>query len=144
MATLWEKALTFLGLVEEVQEEETEENVERNLQPVSRGNVINLHNAINTSSNMRLVITKPQEFAEAQAIVGHIKNKKSVLVNLEDTEISVAKRIIDFISGATYALDGNMQKVSQQIFVFTPAQVEINDEMRKELNERGIITDFDK
>ncbi len=56
----------------------------------------------------------------------------------------MAKRIIDFISGATYALDGNMQKVSQQIFVFTPAQVEINDEMRKELNERGIITDFDK
>ncbi|NLZ93189.1 MAG: cell division protein SepF, partial [Firmicutes bacterium] len=96
-----------------------------------------------TNTSMRLVITKPYEFAEAEAIVRHIKNKKSVLVNLEETEISEAKRIIDFISGATYALDGNMQKVSQQIFVFAPAQVEINAEMRKELSERGIVTDFD-
>ena len=140
MATLWEKTLTFLGLVEEAPEEETVEVMERNLPPARKGNVINLHS---TNTSMRLVITKPYEFAEAEAIVRHIKNKKSVLVNLEETEISEAKRIIDFISGATYALDGNMQKVSPQIFVFAPAQVEINAEMRKELSERGIVTDFD-
>ena len=65
---------------------------------------------------MRLVISKPYEFAEAQTIVEHIKNRRPVLVNLEDTEKDEAKRIIDFISGATYALDGNMQKKPANLY----------------------------
>lgn len=127
----------FLGLIEETEDEETIEEVEF-VKPKTarRGAVLNLQSSNN--KNMRLIIAKPQDYSEAQAIVEHIKNKKPVLVNLEETEKSEAKRIIDFISGATYALDGNMQKVSQQIFVFAPAQVEVNAEIRKELSDRPV------
>jgi cell division inhibitor SepF len=134
VANLWEKALTFLGLVEEAEDEEIVEDVEFVRPPARKGAVLNLH----SGKNMRLIITKPREFSEAQQIVEHVKNRKPVLVNLEEAEKEESKRIIDFISGATYALDGNMQKVSQQIFVFAPAQVEVNAEIRKELSDRGV------
>lgn len=133
MGKLWEKALAFLGLVEETEEEEVVNDVEFVRPPARKGTVLNLH----SGKNMRLVIAKPREFAEAQQIVEHVKTRRPVLVNLEDTELNEAKRIIDFISGATFALDGNMQKVSQQIFVFAPAHVEVNAEVRRELGERG-------
>lgn len=144
MAKFWDKLLTFLGLIEEAEEEETIGEVEFGKpQAPRRGNVYNLQ-SVNSSKNMRLVISKPREFAEAQAIVDHIKNRKPVLVNLEETETEAARRIIDFISGATYAVDGNMQKVSQQIFVFAPSQVEVNAEMRRELNEHGVTVTLDE
>lgn len=145
MAKIWEKALMFLGLIEEAEEEEEEYIEEKEvtrLRPERKRAVVNMHGS--GGRNMRLVITKPREFAEAQAIVEHIKNKKPVLVNLEETDKVEARRIIDFISGATYAVDGNMQKVSQQIFVFAPAQVEVNAEFRRELNERGVVVTLEE
>jgi cell division inhibitor SepF len=137
VAKFWEKALLFLGLVEESEEEEVlEEDVEFIRPPARKGAVLNLH----SSKNMRLVITKPLEFPEAQQIAEHIKSRKPVLVNLEMTDKNEAKRIIDFISGATFALDGHMQKVSHQIFLFAPAHVEVNAEIRKELGEHVAAT----
>ncbi|MBT9168188.1 MAG: Cell division protein SepF [Syntrophomonadaceae bacterium] len=134
MAKIWEKVLSFLGLMEVTEEEEIIEESEFVRSPARKGAVLNLH----STKNMRLVIIKPLEFQEAQQIVEHIKNRKPVLVNLEETDKNEAKRIIDFIAGATFALDGNMQKVSQQIFIFAPAQVEVSAEIRKELSGRGI------
>jgi len=134
VAKIWEKVLSFLGLMEVTEEEEIIEEAEFVRPPARKGAVLNLH----STKNMRLVIIKPVEFQEAQQIVEHIKNRKPVLVNLEETDKNEAKRVIDFIAGATFALDGNMQKVSQQIFVFAPAQVEVNAEIRKELSGRGM------
>lgn len=143
MARMWDKLLAFLGLVEELEEEEIlTDDVEFVRPPARRGTVLNLHSS--GKNNLRLVITKPREFAEAQQIVEHIKGRKPVLVNLEDTDNSEAKRIIDFISGATFAMDGNMQKVSHQIFLFAPAQVEVNAEIRKELGERGVAATLEE
>jgi len=143
VAKFWDKILTFLGLIEEEEEEETISDVEfARSQRTRKGNIYNLH-SVNSSKDLRLVITKPREFEEAQAIVDHIKNRKPVLVNLEEAEAEAARRIIDFISGATYAVDGNMQKVSQQIFVFAPLQVEVNAEFRRELNDHGVTVTLD-
>jgi cell division inhibitor SepF len=121
-------------------EEESLEEVDFVRTPARKAAVLNLH----SSKNMRLVIVKPYEFAEAQQIVENIKARKPVLVNLEETEISEARRIVDFISGATYALDGNMQKVSQQIFVFAPSQVEVNAQVYRSLQERETATTLEE
>ncbi|MBS4023693.1 MAG: cell division protein SepF [Dethiobacter sp.] len=139
MAKLWEKLLSFFGLMEDTEEESLEE-VDFVRTPARKAAVLNLH----SSKNMRLVIVKPYEFAEAQQIVENIKARKPVLVNLEETEISEARRIVDFISGATYALDGNMQKVSQQIFVFAPSQVEVNAQVYRSLQERETATTLEE
>ncbi|MBT9173728.1 MAG: Cell division protein SepF [Syntrophomonadaceae bacterium] len=139
MAKLWEKTLSFLGLVEETEEEEVLSQAELARTPARKGAVLNLHSGKgNNGRGMRLIIAKPREFAEAQLIVEHIKTRKPVLVNLEGTEHNEARRIIDFLSGATFALDGNMQKVSQQIFVFAPAQVEVNATQQPEAAERAL------
>jgi len=139
LAKLWEKLLSFFGLMEDTEEESLEE-VDFVRTPARKAAVLNLH----SSKNMRLVIVKPYEFAEAQQIVENIKARKPVLVNLEETEISEARRIVDFISGATYALDGNMQKVSQQIFVFAPSQVEVNAQVYRSLQERETATTLEE
>lgn len=133
MPKVWEKVLTFLGLMEETEEEVLEE-VEFNRPRGRKAPVLNLHN----SKSMRLVIAKPVDFAEAQPMVENIKAKKPVLINLEGAEPGEARRIVDFLSGATYALDGNMQKVSQQIFVFAPPQVEVNAYLQRSLEERSV------
>lgn len=138
MAKLWDKTLSFLGLVEETEEEEVLDRAEFVRAPARKGAVLSLHSGKGGSDkSMRLIIVKPREFAEAQLIVEHIKTKKPVLVNLEGAEHSEARRIIDFLSGATFALDGNMQKVSQQIFVFAPPQVEVNA-TQPDAAERGL------
>ncbi len=136
MVKVWEKVLTFLGLMEETGEEVLEE-VEFGRPQGRKAPVLNLQGSRN---NMRLVIVRPAEFGEAQAIVENIKSKKPVLVNLEGAEPGEARRIIDFLSGATYALDGNMQKVSQHIFVFAPAQVEVNAQLHRGYEERVAAT----
>ncbi len=71
-------------------------------------------------------------------MVEHLKNRRAVVTNLECTSPEVAKQIIDFLSGAIYALDGNMYKIKEGVFISTPSNVEISAEQRREIQERAI------
>ena len=82
---------------------------------------------------------EPNSFEEAQSIADQLKNRRPVIVNLENAEKVLAKRIVDFISGTTYALNGNMQKVGNGIFLFVPTNVDISGEMRDELKDKGLF-----
>ena len=81
---------------------------------------------------VRVIISQPNTFEQSEEICEHLKEKKSVIVNLEYVNKDVARRIIDFISGAVYALDGNIQKVSNSIFLVAPFNYEITNEVVKE------------
>jgi cell division inhibitor SepF len=72
-----------------------------------------------------MMIVKPSAYDEVQEIADHLKNRRPIIVNLEDTEKELAQRIVDFISGTTYAINGNLQKVSAGIFVFAPPNVDL-------------------
>lgn len=129
----FEKILIFLGLAEEEEEEETSGAAvkgQSQATPGKRGKVVNLH----TSKNMRVVVAEPRAFEESQSIAENLKNKFPVVVNLEQTELDTAKRIIDFISGAAFALNGNFQKVSNHIFIFTPPHIDINSAISRSVN----------
>ncbi len=76
--------------------------------------------------NMKVMVVEPVTFDDAQHVADHIKNRKPVVVNFENTETDVAKRIIDFISGTTYALAGNLRKVGKDIFLCAPSNVEVD------------------
>ncbi len=78
---------------------------------------------------MKLVVHEPSNFEECPKIVDNLKNKKPVIINLEKVETDVAKRIFDFVSGATYAADGSVQKVANNIFVFAPENVDISSNL---------------
>ena len=81
---------------------------------------------------VKMVISQPTNFEQSEEICGFLKEKKSVIVNLEYVNKDVARRIIDFISGGVYCLDAHIQKVSNSIFLIAPINYEITNEMARE------------
>ena len=84
------------------------------------------------SQAIKMVISQPTTFEQSDEICSFLKEKKSVIVNLEYVNKDVARRIVDFISGGVYALDGYIQKVSKSIFLVAPSNYEITNEMARE------------
>ena len=82
--------------------------------------------------SIKMVISQPTTFEQSDEICSFLKEKKSVIVNLEYVNKDVARRIVDFISGGVYALDGYIQKVSNSIFLVAPSNYEITNEMARE------------
>jgi cell division inhibitor SepF len=87
----------------------------------SRSKVVGLP----TSGNVKVIVYRPVCYEETQSIIDNLKSRKSVIVNMEDLEISCAQRILDFMSGAIYALNGTIFKVSKGIFVVAPMNVDV-------------------
>jgi len=94
--------------------------------------------SIHTQKQVRVIVVEPVSFEEAQGIAEHLKARKSVILNLERTDANLSQRLVDFISGTTYALGGNMQKVGNGIFLFVPNNVDISGE----LNFKNAEKDF--
>lgn len=84
------------------------------------------------SSTQQVVIIKPECYEDAQGICDQIKVKHPVVVNLEKVEFPVAQRIMDFLSGTCYALDGTIQRVSSNIFIIAPVNYDISNETRED------------
>lgn len=133
---LFEKVLNMFGFeAEEVLEDDEEgaaheESFRKEIK--GSGKLLSLPN----SKPVKMIIIEPDSFEEVQAIVDHLKNKRAVILNLEDTDKVIARRIADFIGGAIYALDGTMQRVSGAIFLFTPAHIEVTVPIRTELKDK--------
>lgn len=100
-----------------------------------RNKVVKIH----TTAQLKLVVLQPESFEDARDIANHLKSKKPVVMNLESVERDVARRIVDFLSGAVYALDGNIQKVSNGIFLIAPYNVGIMGDFKDELRNKGIF-----
>lgn len=100
-----------------------------------RGKVVKIH----TTAQLKLVVMQPETFEDARDIANHLKSKKPVVMNLESVDREVARRIVDFLSGAVYALDGNIQKVSNGIFLIAPYNVGIMGDFKDELRNKGIF-----
>ena len=81
---------------------------------------------------VKMVISQPTTFEQSEEICNYLKDRKSVIVNLEYVNKDAARRIVDFISGAVHALDGHIQKISNSIFLIAPTNYEIANEMARE------------
>lgn len=102
-----------------------------NFQPVyspykDSGKVVNMQPAGSKSaSHLKLMLIEPKGFEECPKLVDNLKSKKPLIINLEKIDRETARKIFDFLSGATYALDGNVQRVASNIFVFAPENVDV-------------------
>ena len=99
------------------------------------GRIFNRKNKVTAMpgvSQVRMNISQPTSFEQSQEICEHLKEKKSVIVNLEYVNKDVARRIVDFMSGAVQALDGHIEKISNSIFLFAPMNYDISSESTKE------------
>ncbi len=93
-----------------------------------KNKVVNMPQA----QQVKMVICQPTTFEQSEEICNYLKERKSVIVNLEYVNKDVARRIVDFISGAVHALDGHIQKISNSIFLIAPTNYEIANEMARE------------
>lgn len=88
--------------------------------------------AMPQTQSIKMVISQPTTFEQSEEICEFLKQKRSVIVNLEYVNKDVARRIVDFISGGVFALNGHIQKVSNSIFLIAPTNYEITNEMARE------------
>ena len=89
------------------------------------------------SASVRVHLVVPRSFNDAQSIADKFKESVPVIVNLQGTDAELSKRLIDFSSGLTYALNGSMQRVADKVFLLTPRNVEVSAEERARLIDRG-------
>jgi len=138
MASLLDKVLGFLGVrdLEAGEAEKAEKQV--NVQPkrpetklVRKGNLVSLEGG--GARPVRVIIIDPGSFEEVRDYVEHLKNKHPLIVRLNHLDLNEARRIVDFMSGATYAIDGNMRKLGDMIFFFAPQSVTIEGEIETTL-----------
>jgi cell division inhibitor SepF len=140
-----DKVIEIMGFGDEEPEMELELEREEEKETVSREELrLNRKNSaqvvsIHSQKQMRVVVFEPRSFEDSQNIADQLKNRRPVIVNLENAEKALAKRIVDFISGTTYALSGNMQKVGNGIFLFVPNNVDISGEIRSAVSEKTIL-----
>lgn len=140
---LMDKVLGIMGFEEEVMEDEergqdSRYREEEEIIPASKrkGQVLNLH----AQRQLKVVVTEPRAFDDVQGLADNLKNRRPVVVNLEKADAELAKRVVDFISGATYALNGSLQKVGSGIFLIVPSNMDISSEIGDELKERGLFS----
>ncbi|HHV18283.1 MAG TPA: cell division protein SepF [Thermoanaerobacterales bacterium] len=123
--TFFKKILYFLGIEDEVSQEHEKDNFEPYVaRPESKpiGRVINIHQ---TSKN-KMVIFKPDSFEEVREISDEVKNRRAAIVNLEKLDRENAKRVLDFMAGSIYALNGAVKKVGPGIFLFVPDNIDVS------------------
>ena len=110
---------------------------ERQERPRSRGRddkVVNIH----TTTQLQVVLVKPERFENASEIADHLKEKRTVVLNLESTNKDVARRLIDFLSGVAYAGEGKIKKVAANTYIITPYHVDIMGDLIDELENNGL------
>ena len=94
-----------------------------------RGKVVNIH----ATTQLKVVLVKPERFENASEIADHLKEKRTVVVNLESTHKDIARRLIDFLSGVAYAGEGKIKRVAANTYIITPYSVEIQGDLIDEL-----------
>ncbi len=92
----------------------------------------------------KVFIAEPHDFEEMQVTGEHFKHDVPVIINLQNTNTDLSKRIIDFCSGLAFALEGNIQKVADRVFLITPYNVEVTSEDKELLREKGLFNQFKK
>ncbi|MGM9619180.1 MAG: cell division protein SepF [Oscillospiraceae bacterium] len=99
-----------------------------------RGKVVNIH----ATAQLKVVLVKPERFENASEIADHLKEKRTVVVNLESTNKEIARRLIDFLSGVAYAGEGKIKKVAANTYIITPYSVDIMGDLIDELESNGV------
>lgn len=141
------KMMGFLGLEDEYEdddevEKEYEGHEKNEIDPEipssfkKQNKVVNIHSATST----KVMIIKPTAFEEATDIADDLKNRKIVVVNITSLEPKVAQRLLDFMGGASYALGGELQEVEKGVYILSPSNVEVTNELKNELSSKGLFS----
>jgi cell division inhibitor SepF len=134
-----EKVWGSLGLFEPVEAEEDPKQKVEELEVGKGKKNSNLVNLPTAQKQMKVMVVEPFSFDDAQHVADHLKNRKPVVVNFENCDKEVAKRMIDFISGTTYALAGSIQKIGNNIFLCAPNNVDVTYSPHEEGSDKEFL-----
>ena len=98
-----------------------------------KNKVVNIH----ATTQLKVVLVKPERFEDASTIADHLNNKRTVVLNLESTNKEVSRRLVDFLSGVAYANNGQIKRVANSTFIITPYNVDIMGDLLDELENNG-------
>lgn len=98
------------------------------------GRVVN----INPTTQLQVVLVKPERFDLVTEIADHLRGRKAVVLNLESTNKDVARRLVDFLSGCAYAIDGNIKKIAISTYLVTPCNVDVTGDQLEEIGSAGV------
>ena len=96
--------------------------------------VVNIH----ATTQLKVVLVKPERFENADEIADHLKDQRTVVINLESTNKDIARRLIDFLSGVAYAGEGKIKKIAANTYIITPYHVDIEGDLIDELESSGM------
>ena len=116
-----------IGIAEDDEAEEPAEGAKK------KGKVVN----INATTQLKVVLVKPERFEDASTIADHLNNTRTVVLNLESTNKEVSRRLVDFLSGVAYANNGQIKRVANSTFIITPYNVDIMGDLLDELENNG-------
>ena len=151
MAGVFRRALVYLGLVEDDEFEDIREYEEGQLEyvekPASRRAMREEADRVATiqavpSKQVRMHMVEPKSFNDAEQIGQKFKADIPVIINLQQADPELSKRLIDFASGLTYGLDGGIQRVAEKVFLLSPHNVEVSAEDKRWLREKGFFNQF--
>jgi cell division inhibitor SepF len=154
MSSVWKKTLNYLGLVED-DEEFVEELPDVEPAPVRRmrpqpvrevsseaEGVVRTIAAPRPAGSSAIHKSEPKRFNEAREVADRFKAGTAVIMNLQGTEDSTARRLVDFASGLVYGLDGKIELVANRVYLLTPADVEVSAEERERIAGGGFYNQF--
>ena len=93
---------------------------------------------INATTQLEVVLVKPEAYADGSIVADHLINRRTVVLNLESTDKEVSRRLLDFLSGVAYAIDGQIKRVANSTFIITPYNVGVVGDILDELENSGV------
>jgi cell division inhibitor SepF len=149
MANVLNKVMGIFGLddgnIDDYEEESNvnEKSFERDYEEEIDEPIINKRNSkvvnIHTNATMRVILSRPKDYDEATSICDELKNRKIVVVNVSDLEPKVAQRLLDFMGGASYVLNGELQEIEKNVYILSPSNVEVSNELKTEMTGKGMF-----
>lgn len=123
----------------EVDAEEDFSYVEKKKPAKSQARMSNKVIPLSGNRSSEVYVIKPQEFNESQIVADFLNDGKTIVINMEGIEVTAAQRIIDFISGACYAVNGDLKAISNNIFIATPETIEVSGDLREEILNDNVL-----
>ena len=112
----------------------TNESAETGLAEKRSNKVVNIH----ATAQLQVALVKPERYESAREIADHLRDKRTVVLNLESTDKNVSVRILDFVSGVAYAQEGKIKRVAVSTYIITPYNVDILGDLVDELESNGL------
>lgn len=147
-----DRVLQFMGIQEEVSQEEVavtreevapaapKNGIASAADAKKKGRLVSLPGANRSMTQVRVSVIHPASYEEVQHIADQLKDRQPVILSLEGLDKELSRRILDFVSGATYALDGSIHRIGEGIFFFAPVNVSIDAEMARGWREEEIFS----